>query len=62
MAGKEAALAKEIKAIYAQDEGLRSLETTERLLDSLRAKVDKLKNDEWMYSSTDTLFKRDGKA
>ena len=33
-------------------------ETTVRLLESLKGKVDKLKEDEWMYASTDTLFAR----
>jgi hypothetical protein len=35
------------------------IDTTNRLLESLKSKVDKLKEDEWMYSSTDTLFKGD---
>jgi hypothetical protein len=68
--GKEQHIAREIKAIYSQDERLRSkgmaafmvwrltVDTTTRLTESLRAKVDKLKEDEWMYASTDTLFAR----
>jgi len=35
------------------------VETTHRLLESLRSKVDKLKEDEWMYSSTDALYGRE---
>lgn len=68
--GKERHIAREIKAIYSQDEQLRSkgmaafmvwrltVDTTTRLTESLGAKVDKLKEDEWMYASTDTLFAR----
>jgi hypothetical protein len=36
------------------------VETTERLLESLKGKVRLLKEDEWMYSDIDTLYKRDG--
>jgi hypothetical protein len=35
------------------------VETTMRLVESLRNKVEKLKEDEWMYSATDTLFTRE---
>ena len=70
MAGKQAQIQREIKDIYSQDERLRTngkapwervlmVDTTNRLLESLKSKVDKLKEDEWMYSSTDPLFKSD---
>jgi len=63
MVGKQASVSKEIKSIYNADEGLRTVESTERLVESLRGKVEKLKDDEWMYSSTDTLFSRgEGKS
>ena len=35
------------------------LESTEQLVESLKNKVEQLKDDEWMYVSADTLFKRD---
>jgi hypothetical protein len=35
------------------------VESTEELVESLKNKVDQLKDDEWMYVSADTLFKRD---
>ena len=71
MVGKIAHSAREIKAIYTQDERLRSkgmawndmvnVESSERLMMSLRSKLEKLKEDEWMYSSVDTLYRRDRK-
>jgi hypothetical protein len=70
MEGKQAHITDEIKSIYTQEEQARSkgnrnyvdfanVDTTNRLIESLKSKVEKLKEDEWMYSSTDTLFKRD---
>jgi hypothetical protein len=35
------------------------VENLERVAESLKSKLDKLKEDEWMYVSADTLFKRD---
>jgi hypothetical protein len=35
------------------------VESTEQLVESLKIKVEQLKDDEWMYVSADTLFKRD---
>ena len=69
LVGKEAHIAREIKALYSQDERLRTtgicfgdegviVETEVRVVESLKVRVAKMTEDEWMYSSTDTLYKR----
>jgi len=66
---KKANTSRTINIIYSQDERLRTklssvidvvdIESAEQLVESLKKKVEKLKDDEWMYVSADTLFKRD---